>query len=244
MSAQGSEFQKMIKELARRTGKPTQDAQAKKLGVSDTSLAAYLAGTQIPREKTLARMLDAVGIPPQEHTNYLMIRKTADILPYEHANGQELQLLPSAEEGLPAESPVVRRLPRGRFPLWAWGVALIPLGVFVWGGFTLLTSLLPASPATAVVASPPPPALRQCSLVNVLSSPVYVEIGDAEPVKSKVLGDRVRTLPVPRRTGPDGSSYQAVALPNRRDSPNGVGWMRAADLRPDPRQCADPSRRP
>jgi transcriptional regulator with XRE-family HTH domain len=235
----------MLKELAELTGKPTQDSQAQQLGISDTSLSSYLAGSRIPRESTLVKMLARARVPEHQHGIYLKARQNAENAPRTQAYSQNGHIPPTlpptdtdnADEPLPGR-PQTKIRPGKQHP-WLLGglicLALILLGV-------IMQQLSSGSPGTAT--TPPRAVLLKCSLVNTMSSPVYVKIGDRKPVKSKVLGDRVRLVEVPHETGPDGILYQAVALPDPHDSPNGVGWMPAADLIPDPRQCANLGKRP
>ncbi|GAA1738543.1 hypothetical protein GCM10009734_50580 [Nonomuraea bangladeshensis] len=135
---------------------------------------------------------------------------------------------------------------RGKLRIRTWVGFLFLIALVALGVIALLPVWFPSasSRSTPAPASPPATSTLQCSLVAVASSPVYAEIGGGEPVKFKGVGDRVRLLPLPNQRGSDGAVYQAVALPDPRDSANGVGWMRSVDLKPDPRQCAGLGKRP
>ncbi len=251
MPAEGTELRQAIKELTQRTGKSTQDAQARKLGISDTSLGAYLAGTQIPRESTMIKMLVGAGIPTGEHAKYLETRRRAEDAPrgqHAHTNRQSTHTSPLLDEKPPPAARTAHStsgIVRESFGSWVW----VMLSLLVLVSLALLVFLQSRSPSAPPVAMPAPLQAGattdlRCSLVDVASSPVYAEIGDGEPVKFKGFGDRVRLLPFPQRTGSDGTAYQAVALPDPRDSVNGVGWMRTVDLKSDPRECAGLGKRP
>ncbi|MFD1545918.1 helix-turn-helix domain-containing protein [Nonomuraea guangzhouensis] len=233
-----------IKKLAGFTDGGTQESRARKLGISDTALSNYLAGTQIPREDTLAKMLDSVGVPMHERGKYLKIRQEADNAARRRPNGlngqaPQTDAPPPVEAQIPLKHSSKRQKEQFRPRHWFLGglagSTVILAGTAVWAVSTSNPES-PAEPAHAISL--------QCSLVNSASSPVYVKIGDPEPVKSKIKGDRVRLVPIARKTGPDGKTYQAVALPDPHDSPNGIGWMPVADLIPDPRHCASLGNRP
>lgn len=219
----------MIAELARLTGKTTQETQAKKLGISDSALSKYLAAEQVPRETTLIKMLRNVDIPDREHFKYLAILNNAQNIPRltkRHRGERTLQQSGTGQR--------VRR-PSKRWLQWvAAGAVAMPVLVFF---FVFFQNRLAT---TGAIASPSPDSgpAPQCSLVDMAASPVYVNIGDSKPVKFKNFNDRVRNVPMPTRTGADGVEYQAVALPDPRDSENGIGWMPKAHLKPDPKRCA------
>ncbi|MGW4644762.1 helix-turn-helix domain-containing protein [Sphaerisporangium sp. NPDC004334] len=236
----------MIGDLAERTGKSTQEAQAAKLGISDTALSKYLQGDQVPREATFLKMLVNANIHPQDHLKYLEVLKSAKSSPIADivdGNRHTSQKAPDEEPHRSAERPprsAERQLPSA--PIWV-GVGIVIISLLVYAAASWPSSSSSRADAAPNVSSSSVTPL-QCSLVIAPSSPVYADIDDPRPVKFKSSGDRVRLVSVPSRTEADGVLYQAVALPDPRDSSTGIGWMPKADLRPDPEHCARPGRRP
>jgi hypothetical protein len=73
---------------------------------------------------------------------------------------------------------------------------------------------------------------RRYAWVIAPTSPVYINVGDAKPLKHKFGGDRVQLVEMDSELDNAGTAFLAVALPARGESPTGYGWMPAADLRP------------
>ncbi|WP_248828631.1 effector-associated domain EAD1-containing protein [Frankia sp. Mgl5] len=78
---------------------------------------------------------------------------------------------------------------------------------------------------------------KRCALVREPVSDVFGGAGGQGHIKVKYAGDRVVLVEIPQRIQ-DGARWAAVALPDRGDSPTGVGWMRADDLTSTP--CEGP----
>jgi hypothetical protein len=81
----------------------------------------------------------------------------------------------------------------------------------------------------AAGATERPAGSKRCAQVRAAVSPVFVNIGDVEPLKHKGRTDRVVLVDIPQRTQ-SGVRRAAVLLPKEGDSPTGYGWMRAEDL--------------
>lgn len=237
-------LEQVIRRLAEKTGKSTQEAQAASLGVSDTALSKYLSGDQIPRERTFVKMLTSVKIPTDEHLKYLAILKSAKAATGSEASRESgrfarvsLEDGPSRGVGRSKQGVMRRMSPMSIYVKIGVVVVCMVCGLVAW-------LLLPSSESGATPSAAPTLATSaRCALVNAPSSPVFAEIGDLSPVKFKNSGDQVRLVPSEPRTGADGVVYQAVALPDPRDSSTGIGWMPKADLTLDPPRCAGPGKR-
>jgi transcriptional regulator with XRE-family HTH domain len=72
-----AELARLIQALAEATGRPTQERQAKALGVPDASLSYYRRGKRVPTHSTLVKMLQQAQVPPGEQLRYLQLRERA-----------------------------------------------------------------------------------------------------------------------------------------------------------------------
>ncbi|MEW9550041.1 helix-turn-helix domain-containing protein [Nonomuraea sp. NPDC050783] len=226
----------LIRELAQRTGKSTQEAQATNLGISDTALSNYLSGAQVPREKTFLNMLTNVGVPKEEHPKYLATLAG-------HRRTRNTGMPDETGQSSPSSQPPSGSAPTSWNRPWTWTYAAVAAAA----ASALISLNVPRSssaPSPQAQAVLNVTTTLRCGLVKSPSSPVYAEVGNATPVKFKSSGDRVRLVAADPRTGSDGTVYQAVALPDPHDSPTGIGWMPGKDLEPDPRQCVELGERP
>jgi transcriptional regulator with XRE-family HTH domain len=72
-----AELARLIQALAEATGRPTQERQARALGVPDASLSYYRRGKRVPTHSTLVKMLQQAQVPPGEQLRYLQLRERA-----------------------------------------------------------------------------------------------------------------------------------------------------------------------
>jgi hypothetical protein len=226
---EAAELITMIRTLARRTGLDIQARQAVALGISDTSLSAYLHG-RIPPEKTLMKMLDRAGVPAGEHPRHLAVLQRASRVSH-RASAAE----PGADRMVDApetpadtadttDPPISTRQRRGvpagirrRVGLAAAVIAAVIAAASVLASTAAYLSIGPsAAPGTD---PPTTESFKLCDRYSIDAETLGLRTPDgALTGEDLTRGTEVTVL---RRGGPAGRSYWYVTSSDRRQA----GWV-------------------
>jgi transcriptional regulator with XRE-family HTH domain len=221
-----AELTSMIRALAQRTGRNTQGRQAEALGISDTTLSAYLHG-RIPPEKTLLKMLDRASIPAAEHRLYLAARQRASRTfprPSTAGPGPD-RMTDAASTTAPAAAPPTMTRQRRAVPAGLPGriglavAAVVAALALIFTLVRLWPDRTPAEPSAAGMQPPAANGVQGCDRYRIDAETLGLRTADGELTGEELT--RGTAVTVLRRSGPAGRSYWYVASNDRRR----VGWV-------------------
>jgi hypothetical protein len=215
-----------LRELAEATGEPTAGALAERLHCAPATLSRYLQG-QRPRAALASIVPKLVALAGERTPHTWTMANLAALC--ERATATSAG---TPDDGGRAVEPAGHRARRTVPVLVALAVAaLLGAGIYLlWGVPDSRQPAVPAAPSDNPAPKVQPPD-RRCALVTAKTSPVWTNLGDAEPLKWKAEHERVRLLDLPIEATANGT-FQAVYVPH--GSPTGIGWMPADDLEPTP----------
>ena len=213
---EAAELISVIRTLAQRTGPDIQARQAAALGISDTTLSAYLHG-RIPPEKTFLKMLDRAGVPAREHPHHLAVLQRASRVS-RRASAAEPEADRTAETAGAtrgaggAADPAPSTWQRRGVPVGMPRRAGLAVAFLAAASVLLFTAAPGTDPGTADGGN-------LCDRYSIDAETLSLRTPDGELTGEDLT--RGTAVTVLRRSGPAGGSYWYVTSNDRRQA----GWV-------------------